>query len=146
MFVVVWIGGMIYQSWIMLPAVRKTDPKTQSQILKGTIRPFMILAIVSIVVLIATGIFMTMGRIDQGISMLSTYGILLMVKHLLTLAIIVLGLLGGFYLSPKMQRLANSGEKQKVAKINKSLNSISHTNPILGIIIIVLSVIMPFFI
>lgn len=130
----------------MLPAVRKTDPKTQSQILKGTIRPFMILAIVSIVVLIANGIFMTMGRIDQGISMLSTYGILLMVKHLLTLAIIVLGLLGGFYLSPKMQRLANSGEKQKVAKINKSLNSISHTNPILGIIIIVLSVIMPFFI
>jgi uncharacterized membrane protein len=130
----------------MLPAVRKTDPKTQSQILKGTIKPFMIIFIISTVVLIVTGIFMTIGRMDQGINMLSTYGILLMVKHLLTLVIIVLGLLAGFYLFPKMQRLAKSGEKQKAAKVDKCLASIGHTNPILGIIIIVLSVIMPFFV
>lgn len=111
-----------------------------------SIRRFRILSVVCIVILIVTGGFLTLWRTQEGISILSTYGIILLVKHVITLVIIILGLLAAYYTFPKMEKLAKKMEEPaKIAKLRECLMCLSIANTVFGIIILLLTVMLPFY-
>jgi putative copper export protein len=143
---VAWIGGMINQLFVLMPSLKKAEPQVSAQIMGVNIRRFRILTVVCIVILVVTGGFLTLWRSAEGISIISTYGIILLVKHAYTLAIIILGLIAGFYTFPKMEKLTQKKEEPvKISKCRRCLTSFLITNTILGIIILLLTVMLPFY-
>ncbi len=143
---IAWIGGMIYQLFIFMPTIKKVDKNVQSQIMGNAIKRFLTLTIVCIALIIITGILATMSVIQAGAPVYyGTYGIILLIKHIITIVMIVSGLLVGFYFFPKIAKLTAKKEQDKIVKVMRYTNIISIVNPILGIIIILLSVMLPFF-
>lgn len=142
--IVAWIGGLIYQLFILTPALKKVEPNVAAQVLGATLRKFRILVVVCIVIMGVTGIINLLGIELEGISILSSFGIVLLVKHIITFPLIILGLIAGFYIFPKMEKLAIKNEEpNKVAKLRGYLMNIAVINTILGIILVLLATALP---
>jgi uncharacterized membrane protein len=142
--IVAWIGGMIYQLFVLMPALKKIEPKVAAQVMGAALRKFRIMVVVCIVIMGVTGIVSLRGIEAEGISILSSFGIVLLVKHIITFPLIILGLIAGFYIFPKMEKLAIKNEEpNKVAKLRSYLMNISVINTILGIILVLLATALP---
>jgi uncharacterized membrane protein len=142
--IVAWIGGMIYQLFVLMPALKKVEPNVAAQVMGVAFRKFRILVVVCIVIMGVTGIVNLLGIEAEGIAILSSFGIVLLVKHIITFPLIILGLIAGFYIFPKMEKLAIKNEEpNKVAKLRGYLMNIAVINTILGIILVLLATALP---
>jgi putative copper export protein len=142
--IVAWIGGLIYQLFILTPALKKVEPNIAAQVLGATLKKFRILVVVCIVIMGITGIVNLLEIEGEGMAILSTYGIVLLLKHIITFPLIILGLVAGFYIFPKMEKLAIKNEEpNRVAKLRGNLMTIAIINTILGIILVLLATALP---
>ena len=141
---IVWIGGMIFQAIALTPVLKKLGNEAQLKIRTGVIKIFGKVGIVCIILITLTGILMSVGKINSDLSILSSYGAVLIIKHVITVILIVLAMLNAFTIMPKIQKLAMSGKEIEAKKTKRKMMIISIINPILGIIIILLSSILTF--
>ncbi len=138
-----WIGGMIYINVILMPSLSAIEPSQRGRLLGATTKRFTYLSWGSIIVLVLTGLAKTPSQMLFNV--VGAYGISLTVKHIIVVAMIVIGLLITFRLGPKMQSLSPSpGEPPapEFLKVQNQLSILARANTVLGGVVLFLSAII----
>ncbi len=141
---VIWIGGMIFQAIALTPVLKKMSSDIQMKVRNGVVKNFGKAGVVCIIVIAITGIILSVGKINSGISILSSYGAVLIIKHTITAILIVLSMVNAFAIMPRVQKLSAQGDMNRAQKTKKQMMAISIINPVLGVIIIFLSVLLAY--
>ena len=141
---IIWIGGMIFQAIALTPVLKKMSSDIQMKVRNGVVKNFGKAGVVCIIVIAITGIILSVGKINSGISILSSYGAVLISKHAITAILIVLSMVNAFAIMPKVQKLSAQGDMNRAQKTKKQMMAISIINPVLGVIIIFLSVLLAY--
>lgn len=134
----VWLGGAVYIHLILLPSLRLIDPQQGGKLLGIVAKRFSIAAWSSIVVLLITGYLKTPSEMLFDAS--SDMGFTLLIKHLLIVGVILVGLVIGLYVVPRMGRNApKPGEAPSgdFIRYQKRLHALATTNLILGLFVLV---------
>jgi hypothetical protein len=140
---IAWIGGLIYQLTILVPAIRKLENIIQAQIIIETSRLFRILSTACIALVLYAEVILSLDKLREGIILTSVFGILLITKYLLTFILVIFEILRGYYILPRIIKLFSLNVmKEKMEKNYKLLVTFGSVNAILGIVIIILISIM----
>ncbi len=135
-----WIGGMIYINIVLMPSLSAIDPSQRGRLQGAVTKRFMYLSLGSLIILLITGFAKTPPQLLFNIS--GAYGIALTLKHLVILAMIVIGLLISFRLSPKMKSLSPApGElpAEGFLKIQTQISVYAQINMVLGVLVLFLA-------
>lgn len=144
MATIIWIGGMIFQAIALTPVLKKMSNEVQLKVRGGVVKNFGKTGIICLIIITVTGIILSIGKINSGFSITSSYGTILIVKHAITAVLIVLSMVNAFYKMPKVTKLSASGNIESAQKTKKQVMAISIINPVLGIIVTFLSVILAY--
>lgn len=134
----VWIGGMIYIHFVLLPSVSKIDPGESGKLQGIAAKRFSIIAWSAIIILVVTGFLKTPGEMLLNTS--TQFGVVLLIKHILILGVIVVGIVIGTVVVPGLRKnMPNPGEKPKAEFLSykKRLESLATSNLIFGILILI---------
>lgn len=99
---VIWIGGMAFNILVLRPSMIVLDQNQRPILGTKVLKRFIIFAWLSIAVLILTGIPMAFNRVAIEDIFSTTYGIVLLSKHLVTLIMILIVTWVSFVLSTKL--------------------------------------------
>jgi len=134
----VWIGGMVYIHFVLLPSVSKID-RGESGKLQGIIaKRFSIIAWSALVILLITGFLKTPGEMLLNTS--TRFGVILIIKHILILFVILVGVVIGAVVVPGLRKnMPTPGENPPKAFFlyKKRLEMLATTNLTLGILILI---------
>lgn len=130
---VMWIGGMAFNILVLRPSMIVIDQSQRPVLGTTVLKRFIIFAWLSIVLLIITGISIALSRVAFGDIFRTTYGIVLLSKHFVTLIMILIVTWISFVLSTKLAPFA--------PKPNTILILVK-TNLSLGIIVLLLTAIL----
>lgn len=134
---VAWLGGAVFMKTILEPAMKQISPPEAGKLKALVAKRFTFIAWPSIILLIITGYLKTpTGMLFDTSSQLGT---ILMVKHALVILVIIVGVLIGTVVVPRMQRSApapGSPPSEEFLKANARLHRLSMTSTILGVAII----------
>ena len=136
----VWIGGAVYTHLILLPSLKMIDPQQGGKLLSVIAKRFSITAWSCIIILIITGLLKTPG--DMLFDTSSDIGLALTFKHILILAVVIVGLVIALVVVPKMrQSTPKPGEVPSAdfIKYQHQLHNLATTNLILGVLIVLLA-------
>ncbi len=139
MAAIIWIGGMIYISFILMPRLKLVGPQERGKLMNAVGKAFSITAWVCIIILILTGLYKTPASLLFDVE--SRFGTMLLIKHILILIAIIAGLVIVFSVLPRMRKFAPMpGEKPATEFISaqKTLGILSVSNMIIGILIVIL--------
>jgi len=134
---VTWIGGMVTINLVLMPSLAAIDPPQRGKLLGAALERFKPLALGAMVVLLVTGVIVAPPRALLNLS--TPYGVTLALKHVVVLAMVVIGLMVPFVISPRMQSLAPApGERPSPAFIQtqKQLSVLAMVNMILGVVVL----------
>jgi len=140
---VTWIGGMFTINLVLMPSLAAIDPPQRGKLLGAALERFKPLALGAMAVLLITGVLVAPPRSLLNLS--TPYGVALALKHLVVLAMVVIGLMVPFVISPKMQSLAPApGERPTPAFIQtqKQLSVLARVNMILGVVVLFLAAVL----
>ena len=135
---------MVFQAIALTPVLKKMGSDIQLKVRSGVVKNFSRVSIVCLIVIAITGIILSIGKINSGLSILSSYGTVLIIKHAITAILIVLSMVNAFAIMPKVQKLSAQGDMNRAQKTKKQMMAISIINPVLGVIIIFLSVLLAY--
>jgi len=127
---IVWIGGMAFNILILRPSMTVLDQNQRPNLGNKVLKHFIVFAWVSIAVLILTGISITKPTAFEGST---TYGIILLSKHFVTLIMILIVVWVSFILSKKLSPFA---PKPSI------IVTLVKTNLSLGILVLLLTAIL----
>lgn len=139
LFTVFWIGGMTFMHFVLNPALSAISPQEGGKLMGAIAKRFTIIAWSSTVVLIVTGLLKTPSGLLFDTS--STYGTLLLLKHIAFAVMMVNGLIITFGIAPKLRSFApKEGERPSVefAGAQKRLGMLSGLNMLLGVLVLFL--------
>ena len=140
---IAWIGGLIYQLTILVPAIRKLENIIQAQIIIETSRLFRILSTACIALVLYAEVILSLDKLREGIILTSIFDILLIIKYSLTFILVIFEILRGYYILPRIIKFFSlNAMKEKMEKNYKLLVTFGSVNAILGIVIIILISIM----
>ena len=129
----VWIGGIIYFVFTLLPTLSQLEQVKREKMTLALIPRFSILFIIAVGIVIITGpTLMWFLESDVGLITESTYGKLILVK--ITIAAIMVGF--GGYFQFKMQKQAEKGLHTGSISIHKKLKRSLKFDVMLGIILL----------
>lgn len=129
----IWIGGIIYFVFILLPTFSKLENTEQEKMSLVMIPRFSIAFIIAVGVVIITGpTLMWLLESDVGVIRESLYGKLIIVK--IAIAAIMIGL-GGFF-QYKVQKSGKNNLASKSLSIHKKLKRTLKVDAALGIILL----------
>ncbi len=98
---VFWFGTILYVHLVLKPAY------AASGLPKGEVR----VGLVSMVVMLVTGVILTIIRVDSFQMLIDTrFGILLLLKMCLFLMMILAAMVAVFFIGPKLRKVINSGK------------------------------------
>lgn len=130
---IMWIGGMAFNILVLRPSMAAID-KNQRPVLGATVlKRFIIFAWLSITVLILTGIPIAFSRVAFEDILDTTYGIVLLSKHFVTLIMILIVTWVSFVLSKKLASFAPKPD---------TILILVKTNLSLGILVLLLTAIL----
>ncbi len=130
---VMWIGGMAFNILVLRPSMIVIDQSQRPVLGTTVLKRFIIFAWLSIVLLIITGITIALSHVAFGDIFSTTYGIVLLSKHFVTLIMILIVTWISFVLSTKLAPFA--------PKPNTILILVK-TNLSLGVIVLLLTAIL----
>jgi len=140
---VTWIGGMFTINLVLMPSLAAIDPPQRGKLLGAALERFKPLALGAMAVLLVTGVLVAPPRALLNLS--TPYGVTLALKHLAVLAMVVIGLLVPFVISPRMKSFAPApGERPTPAFIQtqKQLSVLARVNMILGVVVLFLAAVL----
>ena len=119
---VMWIGGMAFNILVLRPSMVAIDQNQRPVLGTTVLKRFIIFAWLSIAVLILTGIPIAFSRVVIEDIFSTTYGIVLLGKHFITLIMILIVARVSFVLSSKLAPFAPKPNTILIlVKINLSL-------------------------
>ncbi len=136
---VIWIGGMIYTKFVLMPALAAVEPVYRGKILGVVAKRFTIVAWGSVAVLLITGLLKTPDGMLLDTS--TEFGRFLLVKHILFGLMILVGGFITFGVAPRLRKLApTAGERPSEGFVTAQsrLEFLSGTNMILGILVLLI--------
>ncbi len=134
-----WVGGMIYLNLVFLPALGTIEPSAAGKLMGENAKRFSMLAWVSVILLIITGLMQTTSGLLFDIS--TDYGMYLTIKVLIVMIMITIGLYITLVLAPKIRKLApqeGAAPSPEFLSLQKRLPLLARTNMILGISVLFL--------
>ena len=135
---VVWIGGMIFMNLILMPGLNALEPQQRGPVIAVAAKRFTVAVWVCFIILLITGGL----KVPPGMMFApeSHYGEILMIKHIIILLALIIGLVISLSVAPKVIKLAPKPGEAATAEFlsaQKMLKTLSATNMILGIIIVI---------
>ena len=127
---VMWIGGMAFNILVLRPSMMILDQNQHPILGNKVLKRFIIFAWLSIAVLVLTGISITYNRIAFEDILSTTYGIVLLSKHIVTLIMVLIVAWVIFVLSEKLSPFATK---------NETILLLVKTNLSLGVLILLLT-------
>ncbi len=127
---VMWIGGMAFNLLVLRPSMTVIDQNQRPILGTMVLKRFIIFAWLSIIVLILTGISIASSRIAFEDIFSTTYGIVLLGKHFVTLIMVLIVAWISFVLSAKLSSFAPKPE---------TILLLVKTNLSLGILVLLLT-------
>jgi len=140
---VAWIGGMLFMKLVLMPAMEAIDPPQRGRLMGVAAKRFTMVAWTSTIILLVTGFLKTPSQHLFDTS--TTYGTLLLVKHVVIALMIVVGIVITFVVAPKLRSLAPAPGQPPSAGLvaaQGNLNVLSAINTVLGLVVLVLIVAM----
>ena len=101
--VTTWIGGLFFYILVLVPSLQELEPPQAGKLVGAITKRYVPITWGSLVVLIVTGILISKSRGVLGVKLGSTYGVMLFIKHLLTLVMIVNGIIISAVIGPKLK-------------------------------------------
>lgn len=137
-----WIGGMLTNFIVYMPAIGKVlDAPTTGKLMGAVMKRFKTMVYFSIALFLITGILL--GFIHGGSNQLSSFGdnwvFILFVKIVVFTVMVVLVVYAFEILAPKVARVAANGPSPKLRRIQKSQRLLAMAGFMMGIIILALS-------
>jgi uncharacterized membrane protein len=136
---VVWIGGITINLLVLLPSIRETlEPLSAGKLMGAVMKRFRRLVYASIFVLGVTGVLMNL--LDENYLGLMKLGNLwsqiTLIKHVFTVALIILAVYAFEGLGPKVSRLAAKGPSPDLVHLQKFQIKLATSGLIMGMIIL----------
>ena len=145
---VIWIGGMIIFPFVLVPAARQVlgEGPAMGKLMGAAAKRFAPLAILSMVVLLVTGMVMMMassGYSGMG-DIQGRWATVMLLKHVLVLVMMAIGIYMGAVIMKKMQKLAGTGEgppsdPQALAKLQALQMKLAKINLVLALVVLLLT-------
>jgi uncharacterized membrane protein len=140
---IVWIGGMIYNTFVLFPSLDSILPLERGKLMGTIAARFTFYGWSSAVILLVTGLIRAPLHFIFNFS--SQYGIFFNLKLLLYILMIAIGVTITFGVAQKLKKLVpEPGKPPSLEFINaqKNLKILGTTNLVLGVLIILCVVIM----
>lgn len=119
---VTWIGAMVTNMAVLMPAARETlEPPVMGRLFGAFMKRFRSLVYICIITLFVTGVVMMslnshyLGPLDLG----NLWTQLLLVKHILIIIMVVMVVYAFEVLSPRVGRVAAAGPSPELARLQK---------------------------
>jgi len=129
LFTIIWIGGIIFYAVVISPSISLINLKEKGKFMEKISKRFSILAWLSILILIITGILLGITDSRQHTEL---YKAIFLMKMIIVLLMIIMGVILGFILAPRLKI------PEKAQKIQKKIALLALINLILGITIVFL--------
>jgi copper transport protein len=105
-----WAGGLAALLLVLPAATRRLEPPERTRLLAGCLRRFSPLALGAVAVLVASGVLQSIVQLESFGDLLDTaFGRAILIKALLTVALVCLGALNLRRNRPRLERLATDG-------------------------------------
>ncbi len=128
-----WIGGMAFNLLVLRPSMAVVDQNQRPILGTKVLKRFIVFAWLSIIVLILTGVSIASSRMAFENIFSTTYGIVLLSKHFVTLIMVLIVAWISFVLSAKLSPFAPKPE---------TILLLVKTNLSLGILVLLLTAIL----
>lgn len=119
---VTWIGAMVTNMAVLMPAARETlEPPVMGRLFGAFMKRFRSLVYICIIALFVTGVVMMslnsnyLGPLDLG----NLWTQLLLVKHILIIIMVVMVVYAFEVLAPRVGRVAAAGPSPELAQLQK---------------------------
>lgn len=111
-----WVGGMVFVFAILIPTLKQsTKPAKRLEIMKQVGRRFAVISWISIVLLLATGVYKAWDRVQEEQASLAFWRVL-SIKIVLVLTAIVLSVLHDFVWGPRLNLARASDDPNMVRR------------------------------
>jgi uncharacterized membrane protein len=145
---VTWIGGMTTNMLVLLPSIGEAlEPPAAGKLMGTVMKRFRKVIYASIAVLAITGMIMNnfnksyLGMMQFG----NLWSVIALIKHLITLIMILLVIYAFEGLAPKVAKLAASGPSQELAALQSKQKKMAGIGFMLALIILFLTGMMTAF-
>ena len=138
---VAWIGGMTTNTLILLPSIKETlEPATAGRFLAAVMKRFRLLVYGSIILLLFSGAVVT-GVHGNYLELLQTgdsWAQVILIKHVLVAALIVLAVYAFELLAPKVAKMGARGPSPELVRLQKLQLRLATSGLVIGLIILLL--------
>ena len=139
---VAWIGAMTTNALILLPSIRETlEPATAGKFLGAIMRRFRLLVYGSIVLLVFSGVVMTilnknyLGPLQYG----NTWTLVILIKHVFVALLVVLAIYALEVLAPKVAKTGAKGPSPELTRLQKLQLRLAGAGLVISLIILLLT-------
>lgn len=142
MATVAWIGGMLINFLVYIPAIgRVLEPPVAGRLMGSVMKRFRLLVYVAMGILLLSGSLMGImhSRAASAVPSGGSYVVLLFLKILIFTIMVLLAIYAFEILAPKVARIAASGPSSKLSRYQKFQKVLAMAGFFLGIIVIAIS-------
>ncbi len=137
---VLWIGGVLLNIFVISPAARDSlEPPMVGRFIGSYMKRFRILVYFCVGVLIVTGAIMTVfsPQFTGALNFNTAWTQIVLVKHILTIILIVIGVYMMEVILPKMGRLMAKGPSPEAGQLQKRQIGMAIAASIIAILILI---------
>jgi len=134
-----WIGGMLFMKLVLIPAQEAIEPGQRGRLMGVAAKRFTAVAWTSVVVLLVTGFLKTPALFLLDTT--TSYGTILLAKHAIVAAMIVVGLVITLVVAPRLRALApapGGATGPELPRVQARLEALSAVNTVLGLVLLFL--------
>src|ERR1035437_5747621 len=139
--VVVWIGAMTANMFVVLPSAAATlPPPVMGKFMGALMKRFRVIAYSCIVTLIVTGFLMMIQNADYLglLKVQNGWTIVLLVKHIVIAVLVILAIYSFEVLAPQVGKMAAKGPSPELAVMQARQMKLARFGLLLGMIILAL--------
>ena len=141
---VIWIGSIVFITLILFPILKRLTEEFSSTVFKIIFSVFRKITVVSIIIIIISGILIAARLSDAELTLHSAYGIIFLLKHLLIVVILALVLIANYYFFPKIHKFCQLKKENELCSYQKQLIGIMSASMVLGLVTLALTAVMQF--
>jgi len=141
---VTWIGSIVFITLILFPILKRLTEEYSSTVFKIIFSVFRKITVVSIIIIIISGILIAARLSDVELTLYSTYGIIFLLKHLFMLVILAMVLIANYYFFPKIHKFCQLKKENELCSYQKQLIGIMSASMVLGLVTLALTAFMQF--
>ena len=141
-----WIGGIFFYIIVLAPSLKALEPPQAGKLVGAITKRYVPITWGSLVVLVVSGILIANSRGVLGVQLGSTYGVMLFIKHLITLLMIVNGVIISAVIGPKLKpKTPPSGEQPsgpppapspQVIKLQKVMGALGKLQVVFAVVVL----------